>query len=429
MSHQRGSARGEPLARESPQPGSARGKPLASENTPAWRDDFPLVVGTDVVYLDNAATTQKPRSVLAAIETYYETSNANVHRAAHRLSDAATRAFEAARGTVAERINATAPDEVIWTRGTTEGINLVAAAYAPTVLERGDRVLVTELEHHSNIVPWQVACQRTGATLDAVKVTPTGELDLDDFEAKLDGRTRIVAVSHVSNALGTVNDIPWVVGRARSVGAATVVDGAQAPAHVDIDVQALGCDFYAFSGHKMYGPTGIGVLFGRRELLEAMPPWQTGGEMIERVRIEETTYAPLPFKFEAGTPNIAGAIGLAAAIDYLESKNAAGIHAHESDLMAYASASLSQVEGLKVVGTARHKGPVLSFLLDGAHPHDVGALLDQQAVAVRTGHHCAMPLMDALGIPGTVRASFGLYNSRADVDALTQAVRKVRSML
>ena len=398
-------------------------------NAGTWRDDFPLLAGTDVVYLDNAATTQKPRRVLAAIETYYETSNANVHRAAHRLSDEATRAFEAARGTVAKRINAPSSDEVIWTRGTTEGINLVAAAYAPTVLEPGDRVLVTELEHHSNIVPWQVACAHAGAALAAVKVTPAGELDLDDFEAKLDGRTKIVAVSHVSNALGTVNDIPWLAARARSVGATTVVDGAQAPGHLDIDVQALGCDFYAFSGHKMYGPTGIGALFGRRELLEAMPPWQTGGEMIERVRIEETSYAPLPFKFEAGTPHIAGAIGLAAAVDYLESMDAQRLRAHEADLLAYASASLCQVEGLKVVGTARVKGPVLSFLLDGAHPHDVGALLDQQAVAVRTGHHCAMPLMDALGIPGTVRASFGLYNSRADVDALTRAVRKARSML
>lgn len=394
-----------------------------------WRADFPLVVGTDVVYLDNAATTQKTRSVLAAVQTYYETSNANVHRAAHRLSDEATRAFEAARSTVAKRINAPSSNEVIWTRGTTESINLVAAAYAPTVLGPGDRVLVTELEHHSNIVPWQVACQNAGASLAAVKVTPAGELDLDDFEAKLDGRTRIVAVSHVSNALGTVNDIPWVVDRARSVDATTVVDGAQAPAHLDIDVQALGCDFYAFSGHKMYGPTGIGVLFGRRDLLEAMPPWQTGGEMIERVRVEETTYAPLPFKFEAGTPNIAGAIGLAAAVDYLDVLDAKAVRAHEADLLAYASASLSQVEGLKIVGTARRKGPVLSFLLDGAHPHDVGALLDQQAVAVRTGHHCAMPLMDAFGIPGTVRASFGLYNSRADVDALTRAVRKARSML
>ena len=398
-------------------------------NGSPWRRDFPLLAKRDVVYLDSAATTQKPSDVLAALKAYYETHNANVHRAAHQLSDEATRAFEAARQTVARRINAPSADEVVWTRGTTEGINLVAAAYAPTVLAPGDRVLISEMEHHSNIVPWQLACQQAGASLAAAKVTPTGELDMDDFDAKLDERTKIVALGHVSNALGTVNDISTVVAKAKAVGAATVIDGAQAVAHLDIDVQGLGCDFYAFSGHKMYGPTGIGALFGRRELLEAMPPWQTGGEMIERVRIEETTYAALPFKFEAGTPNIAGAIGLAAAVDYLDALDDGSLHAHEADLLDYASASLRQVEGLETVGTAPCKGPVVSFLLDGAHPHDVGALLDQQGVAVRTGHHCAMPLMEALGIPGTVRASFGLYNTRADVDALTRAVHKARSML
>ena len=345
------------------------------------------------------------------------------------MSDEATRAFEAARSTLAKRINAASTSEVIWTRGTTEAINLVAAAYAPQVLKRGDRVLITELEHHSNIVPWQIACQRAGAVLEAVRVTPSGEIDLDDLDAKLTERTKIVAVGHVSNALGTVNDITSIIARAKSVGAATVIDGAQAVAHLDVDVQALGCDFYAFSGHKMYGPTGIGVLFGRQALLEAMPPWQTGGEMIERVQIHATSYAMLPYKFEAGTPNIAGAIGLAAAADYLDSIDAAAIRAHETSLLDYATASLNQVEGLTPIGTAPYKGPVLSFVLRDAHPHDVGALLDQQGVAVRTGHHCAMPLMDALGIPGTVRASLGLYNSRADVDALTQAVHKARSML
>ena len=394
-----------------------------------WRRDFPLLARRDVVYLDNAATTQKPEPVLAALRNYYETANANVHRAAHQLSDEATRAFEAARSTLAKRINAASTSEVIWTRGTTEAINLVAAAYAPQVLHRGDRILITELEHHSNIVPWQIACQRAGAVLDAVRATPTGEIDLEDLDAKLTERTKIVAVGHVSNALGTVNDILSIIARAKSVGAATVVDGAQAVAHFDVDVQALDCDFYAFSGHKMYGPTGIGVLFGRQALLEAMPPWQTGGEMIERVQIHATSYATLPYKFEAGTPNIAGAIGLAAAADYLESIDAAAIRAHETGLLDYAAASLNQVEGLTPIGTAACKGPVLSFALGDAHPHDVGALLDQQGVAVRTGHHCAMPLMDALGIPGTVRASFGLYNSRADVDALTQALHKARSML
>ena len=394
-----------------------------------WRNDFPLLARRDVVYLDNAATTQKPEPVLAALRNYYETTNANVHRAAHQLSDEATRAFEAARSTLAKRINAASTSEVIWTRGTTEAINLVAAAYAPQVLHRGDRILITELEHHSNIVPWQIACQRAGAVLEAVRVTPTGEIDLEDLDAKLTERTKIVAVSHVSNALGTVNDIISIIARAKSVGAATVIDGAQAVAHLDVDVQALGCDFYAFSGHKMYGPTGIGVLFGRQALLEAMPPWQTGGEMIERVQIHATSYATLPYKFEAGTPNIAGAIGLAAAVDYLDSIGAGAIRAHETSLLDYATASLNQVEGLTPIGTAPCKGPVLSFVLADAHPHDVGALLDQQGVAVRTGHHCAMPLMNAFGIPGTVRASLGLYNSRADVDTLTQAVHKARSML
>ena len=394
------------------------------------RDDFPLLGRRcDVVYLDNAATTQKPVQVLNALRDYYERANANVHRAAHRLSDDATRAFEAARESVAQRINARTSKEMIWTRGTTEAINLVAAAYAPLVLGEGDNVLVTEMEHHSNIVPWQLACSRFGATLRAAKVMPNGELDVDDFDAKLTERTKIVAIGHVSNALGTVNDVATLVQRAHGVGAVAVIDGAQAVAHFNVDVQALDCDFYAFSGHKMYGPTGIGALYGREELLHAMPPWQSGGEMIERVRIEATTYAPLPFKFEAGTPNIAGAIGLAAAADYLSALDEVAVQSHETALLNYATSSLNQIDGLAIVGSATPKGPVLSFLLEGAHPHDVGTLLDQQGVAVRTGHHCAMPLMDALGIPGTVRASFGLYNSRQDVDRLVAAVRKARTML
>ena len=399
-------------------------------NATAWRADFPLLGNAqDVVYLDNAATTQKPRQVLQAVRDYYEQRNANVHRAAHRLSDDATRAFEAARQTVARRVNARAAKEVIWTRGTTEAINLVAASYAPLVLGEGDEVLITCMEHHSNIVPWQLACSRFGARLRAVAVLPNGELDLEDFDAKLGSRTKIVAFAHVSNALGTVNDVAALAARAKAVGAATVVDGAQAMPHLDVNVQALDCDFYAFSGHKMYAPTGIGALVGREELLQAMPPWQTGGEMIEHVRIEATTYAQLPFKFEAGTPNIAGAIGLAAAIDYLETLDFAAVRAHEADLLAYATASLNQIDGLRVVGAAARKGPVLSFLAHGAHPHDVGALLDQQGVAVRAGHHCAMPLMERLGVPGTVRASFGLYNSRKDVDALAAALRKALSLL
>ena len=286
---------------------------------PRWRADFPLLAKRDdVVYLDNAATTQKPAVVLDALRRYYETTNANVHRGAHRLSDEATEAFETARETLARRINAQSPKEVIWTRGTTEAINLVAAVYAPLVLGEDDQVLITEMEHHSNIVPWQNACRRTGAVLKAVRVLPSGELDLDDFDAKLDERTRIVALSHVSNALGTVNDLETLITKAKGSGAAVVVDGAQAVAHFDVDVRELGCDFYAFSGHKMYGPTGIGVLYGREELLDNMPPWQSGGEMIERVRIEATTYAPLPFKFEAGTPDISGVVALASAADYLD---------------------------------------------------------------------------------------------------------------
>ena len=395
-----------------------------------WRGDFPLLATRDdIVYLDNAATTQKPVSVLDALRRYYETTNANVHRGAHRLSDEATLGFEAARATLARRINARSTNEVIWTRGTTESINLVAAVYAPLVLAEDDQVLITEMEHHSNIVPWQTACRRTGAVLKAVRVLPSGELDLDDFDAKLDERTRIVALTHVSNALGTVNDIETLIARAKGFGAAVVVDGAQAIAHFDVDVRELGCDFYAFSGHKMYGPTGIGVLYGREELLDNMPPWQSGGEMIERVRIEATTYAPLPFKFEAGTPDISGVVALAAAVEYLDQVDGAAVQAHEADLLAHATSALKQVEGLRVVGTAPAKGPVLSFLLDGAHPHDVGTLLDAQGVAVRTGHHCAMPLMDRLGIPGTVRASFSLYNSGDDVDKLARAVYEVRGML
>ena len=396
----------------------------------AWADDFPLIRGrADVAYLDNAATTQKPAPVLDAVRRYYEARNANVHRAAHQLAGEATGAFEAARDTVARHINASAREEVIWTRGTTEAINLVAACYAPLVLGPGDEVLATELEHHSNIVPWQVACQRAGAKLVAGKVQADGELDLDDLRARLTERTRIVAVGHVSNALGTVNPIRRIAAWTRAAGAALVVDGAQAMAHLPVDVQRLGCDFYAFSGHKMYAPTGIGALWGRQALLEAMPPWQTGGEMIERVRLTGTSYAGLPFKFEAGTPHIAGAVGLAAAVDYLAAAGPGAIRRHEEDLLAYAAATLRQIEGLRVVGDAAEQAPVLSFLLDGAHPQDVGTLLDQQGVAVRTGHHCAMPLMDALGIPGTVRASFGLYNTRADVDRLAAAIRKAQALL
>ena len=367
--------------------------------------------------------------MLDAVRRYYETINANVHRAAHALSDAATEAFEAARAEVARWINAKTTAEIIWTRGTTEAINLVAHAYGGATLKPGERVLITELEHHSNIVPWQLVCARTGATLVAARVAADGSIDLDDFDAKLDANTKIVAFGHVSNALGTVNPVRDLIARAKAVGAVTVVDGAQAMAHFRVDVRQLGCDFYAFSGHKMYAPTGIGALYGREALLEAMPPWQAGGEMIEQVRIESTTYARLPFKFEAGTPNIAGTIGLGAAIKYLEGVDANALAGHEDHLLRTATSALSQIEGVRILGTAAEKGPVLSFLMEGAHPHDVGTLLDQQGIAVRTGHHCAMPLMRRLGIPGTVRASFALYNSTTDVERLIAGVHKTRSFL
>ena len=405
--------------------------PAAPADIAGLRADFPLIQGRDdVVYLDNAATTQKPRAVLDAVRAYYETTNANVHRGVHQLSDAATDAFEGARARVARRINAAAPSEIVWTRGTTEAINLVARSHGGSVLRPGHRVLVTELEHHSNIVPWQMACERAGATLVAAAVTPEGTLDLEDFEAQLDrGDVRIAAFGHVSNALGTVHPVADLVAMARAAGATTLVDGAQAMAHYPVDVRALDCDFYAFSGHKMYAPTGIGVLYGRESLLEAMPPWQGGGEMIEEVTIEATTYAALPFKFEAGTPNIAGAIGLAAAIAYLEALDPSAVGGHEGELLHRATSGLQQVEGVRIVGTAPDKGPLVSFLMDGAHPHDLGTLLDRQGIAVRTGHHCAMPLMERLGIPGTVRASFALYNSTADVERFVAGVQKARSFL
>ena len=393
------------------------------------RLDFPLIANrTDLVYLDSAATTQKPQAVLDAIAEHYRSANANVHRAAHALSGVATEAFEAARRTVAQRIGAQSPNEVVWTKGTTEAINLVAASYAPTVLGRGDNVVITRMEHHSNIVPWQVACERAGAELRAVDVS-MGGVDEDDLAAKVDERTRIVAVAHVSNVLGVVNDIPAIARLAGKVGAAVVVDGAQAMAHLDVDVAALGCDFYAFSAHKMYGPTGIGALWGREHLLERMPPWQTGGEMIEEVRIDRTSYAGLPFRFEAGTPNIAGAVGIAAAADYLGGLDGNAVRTHETELVQLAESGLRQVEGLEIIGPDATKGPVVSFTIEGTHPQDIGTLLDQQGIAVRTGHHCAMPLMEALGLPGTVRASFALYNSPSDVERFVQAVHKAREFL
>ncbi len=408
-------------------------RPVAGFDVAAVRRDFPILWreanGQPLVYLDNAATTQKPQAMIDAISDYYCRYNANVHRAAHVLSDEATQAFEGARDTVARFINSPAARQVIWTRGTTEAINLVAATWGRTHLGPGDRVLVPALEHHSNIVPWQMVAAETGAEVLPIDVNAAGEVDLAALEVLLDERVKLVALTHVSNALGTVNPVREVAALARRVGALVLVDGAQAVAHEPVDVQALGCDFYAFSGHKVFGPTGIGVLWGREELLDAMPPYQGGGEMIETVRFEGTTWNALPYKFEAGTPDIAGAIGLAAALRYLEGLDRAAIAAHEARLLEYTWERAAGFEGLRRIGEASRIAGVFSFLLEGAHPSDVGMLLDQQGVAVRTGHHCAQPLMARYGIPGTVRASFALYNTVEDVDRLFAALEKARSFL
>ncbi|HEX7036001.1 MAG TPA: cysteine desulfurase [Pseudomonadales bacterium] len=396
------------------------------------RADFPIldqsVNGARLVYLDSAATTQKPRAVIDAMTRYYERDNANVHRAAHALADRATRDFESSREKVRELINAEHAAEVIFTRGTTEGINLVANGLAPR-LGKGDEILISVMEHHSNIVPWQMLCQRTGATLRACDVDDAGDVDLDSFHSLLGKRTRLVAIGHVSNALGTVNPVADIVQAAHAVGALVLLDGAQALAHFPVDVRALDCDFYAFSAHKMFGPTGIGALYGKRALLEEMPPWQGGGEMIEHVTLESSTYQGLPYRFEAGTPNIAGAVGFGAAVDYLQGLPRDALLEQERSLVAYAVSGLKQMPGVRLVGEPRERSAIVSFLVDGSHPNDIGTLLDQQGVAVRTGHHCAMPLMQRLKIPGTVRAAFSLYNDRADVDALLQALEKARTFL
>ena len=399
----------------------------------AVRRDFPILArqinGHPLVYLDNAATTQKPLAMIDAISDYYLHHNANVHRAAHVLSDEATQAFEGARDTVAAFINSPASRQLIWTRGTTEAINLVAATWGRGNLKAGDRVLVPALEHHSNIVPWQMVAAETGAEVVPIDVTDQGEVDLDALARLLDDRVKLVSLTHVSNALGTVNPVVEVVRLAQAAGARVLIDGAQGVAHCPVDVQALGCDFYAFSGHKVFGPTGIGALWGREELLDAMPPYQGGGEMIETVSFAGTTWNTLPYKFEAGTPDIAGAIGLGAAIRYLDALDRDAIAAHEADLLAYTWARAADFPGLVRVGRASQIAGVFSFLLEGTHPSDVGMLLDQQGVAVRTGHHCAQPLMARYGIPGTVRASFALYNTRDDVDRLFAALEKVRGFL
>lgn len=397
------------------------------------RRDFPILArqvnGHPLVYLDNAATTQKPLVMIDAISDYYLHHNANVHRGAHLLSDEATQAFEDARATVAGFINSPSASQVVWTRGTTESINLVAATWGRANLGPGDRVLMPALEHHSNIVPWQMVAAETGAEVVPVAVNDSGEVDLEALKGLLDERVKLVSINHISNALGTVNPVAEVIALAHCVGAKVLIDGAQGVAHYPVDVQALDCDFYAFSGHKVYGPTGIGVLWGREELLDAMPPYQGGGEMIETVSFTGSTWNILPYKFEAGTPDIAGAVGLAAALRYLMGLDRHAIAAHEAALLAYCWQLAADFPGLRRVGQASQIAGVFSFLLEGTHPSDVGMLLDKQGVAVRTGHHCAQPLMARYGIPGTVRASFALYNTMDDVDRLFAGLEKARHFL
>jgi cysteine desulfurase / selenocysteine lyase len=397
-----------------------------------WRDDFPIlktrIRGKPLVYLDNGATTQKPQSVIDTEREYYSVYNSNVHRGVHTLSQRATEAYEAARDTARRFINAKAREEIVFVRGTTEAINLVASSFGRGI-KTGDEIIVSEMEHHSNIVPWQLLCEQTGAQLKVVPINDAGEFQFEEYEKMLSPRTRIVAVVHVSNALGTINPIRKIIEAAHAAGAAVLVDGAQAVAHMPVDVQALDSDFYAFSSHKLYGPTGIGVLYGKRHLLEAMPPYQGGGDMIRRVSFAKTEYNTLPYKFEAGTPNIAAGIGLKAAFDYVSAIGLSEIGAHESDVLRYATDQLTEIPELRIIGTAKHKGGLVSFVMEGAHPHDIGTILDHEGIAIRAGHHCAMPVMERYGVPATARASFALYNTRSDVDALVAGLHKVKELL
>jgi cysteine desulfurase/selenocysteine lyase len=397
----------------------------------AIRRDFPIlsqtVNGKPLVYLDNGASAQKPLAVLDAMDRYYRECHSNVHRGAHTLGDRATAEFEGAREKVRAFINARSTREVIWTKGTTEAINLVANGLAER-LSPGDEILVSHMEHHANIVPWQMVAERTGAIIRPAQITPEGELDEETFDSLLGDKTRILAITHVSNVLGTINPLKRLIAKARAHGVITVVDGAQAVPHYRPDMQALDCDFYMFSGHKLFGPTGIGVLYGREALLDAMPPYQGGGEMIERVSFERTTWNVLPYKFEAGTPPIAEAIGLGAAIDYVQSFDRRALETAEQALLQRANELVATVPGMSVIGTAAHKVPVISFKIAGLHPSDIGTLLDQQGIAIRTGHHCAMPLMDFYGVPGTARASFAFYNTLDEVEQLFAALQKIQRL-
>lgn len=394
------------------------------------RAEFPILAarvhGRPLVYLDNAATTQKPQVVIDSLTRYYSAENANIHRGVHYLSQLATDAYEGARAKVARFLNAASPREIVFVRGTTEGINLVAQSFARSVVRPGDEILITGMEHHANIVPWQLLGEQTGAVLRVAPLTDAGELDLAAFERLLGERTRLVSVVHLSNALGTVNPVRRIIAAAHGQGIPVLVDGAQSAPHLAVDVQALDCDFFVFSGHKLFGPTGIGVLYGREALLDRMPPWQGGGDMISSVTFERSTWAAVPAKFEAGTPHIAGAIGLGAAIDWLSAIGLGAVTAHEDDLLRYATAEVGRVPGVTLIGTARERASILSFALDGVHAHDIGQVLDLEGVAIRAGHHCAQPVMERYGVAATARASFALYNTRAEVDALVDGLKQVR---
>jgi len=397
-------------------------------STPSWRRDFPILIESGSIYLDNAATTQKPQAVIDAEAEFYVRCNANVHRGVHKLSLRATEAYEGARAKAQRFINAARSEEVVFVRGATEAINLVAQSYARPLLKSGDEIIISAMEHHSNIVPWQLVCEQTGAVLKIVPIDDAGEFDFDAYDRLFSDRTRLVAVTHLSNALGSVVPVKRVVDSAHARSVPVLIDGAQAISHLRVDVRLLDCDFYAFSGHKVFGPTGIGVLYGKAALLEAMPPYQVGGDMIRSVTFEKTEYNKIPHKFEAGTPNIAGAVGLGAALDYVSSIGIEAIVAHERKLLTYATQALAGVPGVRIIGTAREKASILSFTLDDVHPHDVGTILDHYGVAIRTGHHCAMPVMQRYGIDGTARASFALYNTWEEVASLVAGIHKIREM-
>ena len=394
------------------------------------RRDFPILTRSirdqNLVYLDNAATTQKPQPVLDTLASYYATGNANIHRGVYLLSEEATAAYDLARVKVQGLLNARAAHEIIFTRNSTESINLVAQSYGRQNLGPGDEILITHMEHHSNIVPWQLLCEQVGARLCVAPIDDEGTLQLDEFQRLIRPRTRLVAVVHLSNSLGTINPVQDIVRMAHARGVPVLIDGSQSVYHMPVDVQALDCDFYAFTGHKLYGPTGIGVLYGRESLLEQMPPYQGGGDMIRSVTFDKTTYADLPHKFEAGTPHIAGAIGLGAAVNYLLSVGFEGIGRHEADLLAYGTNALSEVKGLQLIGTSPNKASILSFVMDGAHPHDIGTIVDADGIAIRTGHHCTQPVMDRFGVPATARASIAMYNTHEEIDALVKALEHVR---